>query len=172
MNALGQKIGLTNSHFGTANGWPDNGVTYVSARDLATLAASEIENHYALYKKFYSQPSFTWGKTLGRDRTSRSRTATRSSARFRAPTASRPAIPTRRVRLHRLGRPERRAPDRGRRRPAELECAGQESTRLIQWGFNAWTAKPLFQAGAKVGSARSSWAAAAKSRSSPRAISR
>ena len=23
----------------------------------------------------------------------------------------------------------------------------QESTRLIQWGFGAWTAKPLFQAG-------------------------
>ena len=38
-------------------------MTYVSARDLATLARSEIENHYALYKKFYSQPSFTWGKT-------------------------------------------------------------------------------------------------------------
>ena len=65
MNAQAKRIGLTNSHFGTANGWPDNGVTYVSARDLATLARSEIENHYALYKKFYSQPSFTWGKTLG-----------------------------------------------------------------------------------------------------------
>ena len=30
----------------------------------------------------------------------------------------------------------------------------QESTRLIQWGFNAWTARPLFKAGAKVGSAK------------------
>src|SRR5213078_1297836 len=29
-----------------------------------------------------------------------------------------------------------------------------ESTRLINWGFAAWQAKPLFQAGAKVGSAR------------------
>ena len=29
----------------------------------------------------------------------------------------------------------------------------QESTRLIEWGFNAWQAKPLFQAGAKVGTA-------------------
>ena len=29
-----------------------------------------------------------------------------------------------------------------------------ESTRLIQWGFNAWQAKPLFSAGAKVGTAR------------------
>ena len=30
----------------------------------------------------------------------------------------------------------------------------QESTRLMQWGFGAWTAKPLFQAGAKVGTAK------------------
>jgi D-alanyl-D-alanine carboxypeptidase (penicillin-binding protein 5/6) len=30
----------------------------------------------------------------------------------------------------------------------------QESTRLIQWGFAAWSDKPLFKAGAKVGSAR------------------
>src|SRR3954454_18186746 len=65
MNALAKRIGLTNSHFGTANGWPDNGVTYVSARDLATLARWEIEHHYKLYKEFYSLPSFTWGKTMG-----------------------------------------------------------------------------------------------------------
>src|SRR4029079_10687839 len=30
----------------------------------------------------------------------------------------------------------------------------RESTRLIQWAFNAWTAKPLFQEGATVGSAQ------------------
>jgi D-alanyl-D-alanine carboxypeptidase (penicillin-binding protein 5/6) len=30
----------------------------------------------------------------------------------------------------------------------------QESTRLIEWGFGAWTAKPLFQQGAKVGTAK------------------
>ena len=30
----------------------------------------------------------------------------------------------------------------------------QESTRLMQWGFGAWQAKPLFQAGAKVGTAQ------------------
>jgi len=29
----------------------------------------------------------------------------------------------------------------------------QESTRLIEWGFNAWQDKPLFKAGAKVGAA-------------------
>src|SRR5438874_791629 len=46
MNALAKRIGVTNSHFGTANGWPDNGVTYVTARDLATIARTTIENHY------------------------------------------------------------------------------------------------------------------------------
>src|SRR6476620_9969683 len=49
MNELAKRIGLNNSHFGAANGWPDNGVTYVTARDLATLARSEITNHYKLY---------------------------------------------------------------------------------------------------------------------------
>src|SRR6476661_7973768 len=57
MNAQARKIGLANSHFGTANGWPDNGVTYVSAGDLATLARWEIEHHDQLYKQFYSLPS-------------------------------------------------------------------------------------------------------------------
>src|SRR4051794_1294850 len=65
MNALAKQIGLANSHFCNANGWPDEGCTYVTARDLATLARSEIEKHYKLYKAFYSLPSFTWGKTLG-----------------------------------------------------------------------------------------------------------
>ena len=87
MNALGKKIGLTNSHFGTANGWPDNGVTYVTARDLATLARSEIENHPKLYKKFYSLPSFTWGRRWARARTSPRPTAIRSWAKCRARTA-------------------------------------------------------------------------------------
>jgi D-alanyl-D-alanine carboxypeptidase (penicillin-binding protein 5/6) len=58
-------MGLTNSHFGTSNGWPDGGATYVTARDLATLAEKTIEEHPKLYKTFYSRPSFTWGKTMG-----------------------------------------------------------------------------------------------------------
>ncbi len=65
MNDLAKRLGLTNSHFGNSNGWPDEGVTYVTARDLATLARATIERHPTLYKKFYGQPSFTWGKTLG-----------------------------------------------------------------------------------------------------------
>ncbi|OHT20245.1 D-alanyl-D-alanine carboxypeptidase DacC precursor [Sphingomonas haloaromaticamans] len=65
MNQRAKELGLDNSHFGTSNGWPDNGVTYVTAHDLAELAARTIQDFPDLYKAFYSQTSFTWGKTMG-----------------------------------------------------------------------------------------------------------
>jgi D-alanyl-D-alanine carboxypeptidase (penicillin-binding protein 5/6) len=155
MNELAKRIGLTNSHFGTANGWPDNGVTYVSARDLATLARSEIENHYALYKKFYSQPSFTWGKTLGSgaDITQ----ANRNPILGKVPGAD--GLKT--GHTDEAGYGFTGSADQNGRRLIEV-LAGlpswnarvQESTRLISWGFGAWQAKPLFSAGAKVGTAQ------------------
>src|SRR3954451_25225882 len=52
MNALAHKLGMNNSHFGTANGCPDEGVTYVTAHDLATLAEATIQHHPQLYKAF------------------------------------------------------------------------------------------------------------------------
>jgi serine-type D-Ala-D-Ala carboxypeptidase (penicillin-binding protein 5/6) len=155
MNALAAKIGLRNSHFGNANGWPDNGVTYVTARDLATLARSEIENHYALYKKFYSLPSFTWGKTLGsgQDITQANRNPILGKV------AGADGLKT--GHTDEAGYGFTGSADQNGRRLIEV-VAGlpswnarvQESTRLIQWGFNAWTAKPLFRAGAKVGTAK------------------
>jgi D-alanyl-D-alanine carboxypeptidase (penicillin-binding protein 5/6) len=61
MNEAAKKLGLNNSHFGTSNGWPDNGVTYVTARDLAKLAEATIRDFPDLYKRYYALPSFTWG---------------------------------------------------------------------------------------------------------------
>ena len=155
MNALAKKIGLTNSHFGTANGWPDEGVTYVSARDLATLARYEIENHYELYKKFYSQPSFTWGKTLGSGQAITQ--ANRNPILGKVPGAD--GLKTGHTDEAGYGFTGS-AVQNGRRLIEVL--AGmeswnqrvQESTRLMEWGFKAWTAKPLFKAGAKIGSAQ------------------
>ena len=155
MNALAQKIGLTGSHFCNANGWPDEGCTYVTARDLATLARSEIENHYALYKKFYSQPSFTWGKTLGsgQDITQANRNPILGKV------AGADGLKT--GHTEEAGYGFTGSADQNGRRLIEV-IAGlpswnarvQESTRLIQWGFNAWQAKPLFKAGQKVGAAQ------------------
>ena len=155
MNALGKRIGLTNSHFGTANGWPDNGVTYVSARDLATLARWEIEHHYKLYKQFYSLPSFTWGKTMGagQDITQ----ANRNPILGKIPGAD--GLKT--GHTDEAGYGFTGSAEQNGRRLIEV-LAGmaswnqrvQESTRLMQWGFGAWEAKPLFKAGAKVGTAQ------------------
>jgi len=64
MNEAAKKLGLTNSHFGTSNGWPDNGVTYVTARDLAKLAEATIRDFPDLYKRYYALPSFTWGTQM------------------------------------------------------------------------------------------------------------
>src|SRR5437764_6546102 len=155
MNALGKKIGLTNSHFGNANGWPDNGITYVTARDLAALARWEIEHHYRLYKHFYSLPSFTWGKTLGsnQDITQQNR----NPILGHVPGAD--GLKT--GHTDEAGYGFTGSAEQNGRRLIEV-VAGlpswnarvQESTRLIEWGFNAWQAKPLFQQGAKVGSAK------------------
>jgi serine-type D-Ala-D-Ala carboxypeptidase (penicillin-binding protein 5/6) len=155
MNALAKKIGMTNSHFGTANGWPDNGVTYVSARDLATLARYEIENHYDLYKKFYSQPSFTWGKTMGagQDITQ----ANRNPILGVVPGAD--GLKT--GHTDEAGYGFTGSAEQNGRRLIEV-LAGLpswndrvvQSRRLIEWGFNAWQSKPLFQSGAKVGTAQ------------------
>lgn len=155
MNALAKKIGVTNSHFGTANGWPDNGVTYVTARDLATIARATIEHHPTLYKKFYSLPSFTWGKTMGagQDITQ----ANRNPILGHVPGAD--GLKT--GHTDEAGYGFTGSADQNGRRLIEV-LAGmaswnmrvQESTRLIQWGFGAWTDKPLFKAGAKVGVAQ------------------
>jgi D-alanyl-D-alanine carboxypeptidase (penicillin-binding protein 5/6) len=155
MNALAKKIGVTNSHFGTANGWPDNGVTYVTARDLATIAKATIEHHPKLYKEFYSLPSFTWGKTMGagKDITQDNR----NPILGHVPGAD--GLKT--GHTDEAGYGFTGSADQNGRRLIEV-LAGmdswnqrvQESTRLIQWGFGAWTDKPLFKAGDKVGSAR------------------
>jgi D-alanyl-D-alanine carboxypeptidase (penicillin-binding protein 5/6) len=155
MNALAKKLGATNSHFGTANGWPDNGVTYVTARDLATIAKATIEHHPKLYKEFYGLPSFTWGKTIGsgQDITQ----ANRNPILGHVPGAD--GLKT--GHTDEAGYGFTGSAEQNGRRLIEV-LAGmdswnqrvQESTRLIQWGFNAWSDKPLFKAGAKVGSAQ------------------
>ena len=154
MNALAKQIGLTNSHFGTANGWPDNGVTYVTARDLAKIAQATIERHPKLYKQFYSLPSFTWGQTMG------GQAITQEN---RDPLLGRVAGADGLKTGHteEAGYGFTGSAEQNGRRLIEV-LAGmdswnqrvEESTRLIQWGFNAWTDKPLFKTGAKVGTAQ------------------
>ncbi|MCL6740289.1 D-alanyl-D-alanine carboxypeptidase [Sphingomonas sp. RB56-2] len=154
MNDNARRLGLTNSRFGNSNGWPDEGRTYVSARDLAALARAEIENYPDLYKKFYSLTQFTWGKTLGSgtDITQ----ANRNPLLGRVPGAD--GLKTGHTDEAGYGFTGS-AEQNGRRLimvVAGLDSFNQrieESVRLMQWGFNAWQAKPLFKKDTVVGTA-------------------
>jgi D-alanyl-D-alanine carboxypeptidase (penicillin-binding protein 5/6) len=53
MNANARKLGMRDSHFGTANGYPDEGRTWTSARDLAVLAEALTTRYPGLYKRFF-----------------------------------------------------------------------------------------------------------------------
>jgi D-alanyl-D-alanine carboxypeptidase (penicillin-binding protein 5/6) len=155
MNENARRLGLTGSHFGSSNGWPDEGRTYVTARDLAALARAEIENHPELYKRFYSKAEFTWGKTLGSG--ANITQANRNPLLGRVPGAD--GLKTGHTDEAGYGFTGS-AEQNGRR--LVMVIAGldsftgriTESTRLMQWGFNAWQTKPLFKKGAAVGSAQ------------------
>ena len=155
MNEHARALGLTGSHFGNSNGWPDEGRTYVTARDLATLARAEIENHPDLYKKFYSRPDFTWGKTLGSGQAITQ--GNRNPLLGRVPGAD--GLKT--GHTEEAGYGFTGSADQNGRRlimvVAGLDSFNQrieESVRLMQWGFNAWQSKPLYKAGTAVGTAQ------------------
>jgi serine-type D-Ala-D-Ala carboxypeptidase (penicillin-binding protein 5/6) len=60
MNENAAQLGMKNTHFGTANGWPDEGRTYTSARDLALLAEALTQRYPGLYRRFFGKPGMTW----------------------------------------------------------------------------------------------------------------
>lgn len=155
MNDNAKKLGLTGSHFGNSNGWPDEGKTYVTARDLAALARAEIENHPDLYKKFYGQKEFTWGKTMGSG--ANITQANRNPLLGRVNGAD--GLKTGHTEEAGYGFTGS-ALQNGRR--LIMVVAGvdsfngriEESVKLMEWGFNAWQTKPLFKAGASLGEAK------------------
>ncbi|WP_332818594.1 D-alanyl-D-alanine carboxypeptidase family protein [Sphingopyxis sp.] len=63
MNVVAAKIGMASSQFGTPNGWPDGGVTKVSAADLITLADRLIRDHPDGYARYFSLPRLQHGKS-------------------------------------------------------------------------------------------------------------
>ena len=61
MNVMASKLGMTSSRFGTPVGWPDGGVTKVSAGDLILLADRLISDHPADYARYFSLPRLRHG---------------------------------------------------------------------------------------------------------------
>lgn len=154
MNQRAQAMGLTNSRFGNSNGWPDEGRTYVTARDLATLAERTIKDHPELYKRFYSKTSFTWGKTLGSGADITQANRDPLLGRVRGADGLKTGH-TEEAGYGFTGSAEQE----GRR--LVMVVAGltsfnqriEESVRFIEWGFRAWKARPVVKAGRQVGEA-------------------
>ncbi len=154
MNDTAKRLGLTNSQFGNSNGWPDEGRTYVTARDLAKLATATIEEHPQLYKRFYSLKEFTWGKTLG--------SGTDITQANRDPLLGRVSgadgLKTGHTDEAGYGFTGS-AEQNGRRLVMVVAGLGsfnqriEESVRFIEWGFHAWQSKPLLKKGQQIATA-------------------
>ncbi len=55
MNATARSIGMHDSHFSTPNGWPDEGRTFTTARDLARLAERIVRKHPRSFDFYYGR---------------------------------------------------------------------------------------------------------------------
>ncbi len=53
MNRHAGELGMRDTHFGTPNGWPDEGRTYTSARDLAIPAEALTPRYPGLYRRYF-----------------------------------------------------------------------------------------------------------------------
>lgn len=151
MTRMAKRLGMTNSNFGNSNGWPDEGRTYVTAVDLAKLAAATIQDHPKLYKQFYSRESFTWGKTLGGG----APITQANRDPLLGKVAGADGLKTGHTEEAGYGFTGS-AEQNGRRLVmvvAGLDSFGgraTESVRFIDWGFRAWDARPLAAANKRI----------------------
>lgn len=144
MNAAAERLGMKDSRFGTANGWPDKGGTYSTARDLAVLAKRIIEDHPELFTEFFSQRSFKWNNIAQPNRNpllgaiegaDGMKTGHSSEAGYcLVGTAQRGS---RRLIMVVAGLPT-------------MQSRVEEARAMMRWGFDKWEEKPLFEPGQEV----------------------
>lgn len=148
MNAEAHKLGLKNTHYNTPNGWMDQGETYVSAADLATLSSAMITRYPDLYRRFYGHERLAfrgveqvnhnplYGHVPGADGV---KTGFTNEAGYGFVGS---AMRNGRRLIMVVG-----GYDNGKVR-------ARESRAFIEWGFGAFEAHPLFAAGSRIGTAR------------------
>ena len=146
MNRQGQAWGLKNTQFRNVTGMPESG-HYSSARDVALVAARIITEHPELHP-LYAIRQYTYNNIkqdnrnllLGRDPTvDGMKTGHTEAAGYCLVTSSVREMPNGRRRLVSvvLG-------------TASREARAGESQKLINWGWQAWDAVRLFEAGQAV----------------------
>lgn len=148
MNTRARALGMDNSHFATPNGWPDEGATFTTARDLVTLASALLRDHPAKVASYIGKRQFTYegitqsnydpmlGRVRGADGI---KTGYTNQAGFTY-----------------LGTAKR-----GDQRlvvviaGAETQAdRGRLARGLIEWGFSSFERRTLFDKGAIVGAAQ------------------
>jgi D-alanyl-D-alanine carboxypeptidase (penicillin-binding protein 5/6) len=155
MNRESRELGLSNSNWGNPVGWPDGGVTYTTARDLATIAAATIRDFADLYREYYGQREFTWGRTMRTDQPIQQ--ANRNPLLGRVAGAD--GLKTGHTAEAGYGFTGS-ADQNGRRIVMVVAGLGsfnqriEESVRFMDWGFRAWQSRPLLRQGERVGAAR------------------
>lgn len=154
MNRDSRELGLSNSNWGNPVGWPDGGMTYTTARDLGKLAQSTIRDHNALYRRFYSQTSFTSGTQLGSGAAITQGNRNPILGRVQGADGLKTGH-TEEAGYGFTGSAEQN----GRR--LIMVVAGldsfngriEESVKFMDWGFRAWQSRALFPQNARVGEA-------------------
>lgn len=147
MNAKARSLGMTQSHFGTPNGWPDEASTFTTARDLMTLGKELLAKHPEKVARYVGKPQFSYagytqsnhdpiiGRVIGADGI---KTGYTNEAGFTyLGTAKRG---NQRLMLVLAG---------GNRKSERAQLA----RGLIEWGFSAFDRKALFAKNARVGEA-------------------
>ena len=139
MTERAKEIGLTDSHFVNATGWPADGHV-MSARDLVRLAALIVERFPDLYTMF-AEETFTWDGVTQRNRNPVLGLGVGADGLKTGHTEE-------------SGYSLVASAKRGDRRIVlmigGLETAadrGQEAERLINWAFRAYSTHALFSAG-------------------------
>jgi D-alanyl-D-alanine carboxypeptidase (penicillin-binding protein 5/6) len=146
MTAKAREIGLENSTFKNATGWPDEGHV-MTARDLATLAALTIERFPEFYH-FYSELDFTYSDI---------KQGNRNPLLYRDMGAD--GLKTGHTKASGYGLTSS-VPRNGRRLILVVngldsaKARSNESERLLEWGFREFDNYALFRAGEMVDVAR------------------
>jgi D-alanyl-D-alanine carboxypeptidase (penicillin-binding protein 5/6) len=138
MNATAQRLGMRDSRIGSPNGWPDQGATYTTARDLAVLTQAMLLRYPDYYRRYVGHPEMSFngirqenhvpliGRVPGADGV---KTGYTNEAGFGLVGS---AVRNGRRIVMVVG-----GYDRAWQR-------ARESRDFLEWGFSAWEARPLF----------------------------
>ena len=148
MNRTARKLGMDDSHFGTPNGWPDEGNTFVTARDLVKLSEAMISRHPKLYARYFGHRDLAFNGI-----------AQANHDPITGVVEGADGIKTGYTRE--AGNNFLGSAKRGNRRLVMVVAGiddeatrAQVSRTFIEWGFSAFEPKQLFAKGAMVGEAQ------------------